>query len=75
MHLLNEKRMAELNALGEKARMVRLNPYFLNQSFMMVPYGMGNSPTILVEADVILFSEVLRDGLRDLLRNADEQAA
>ena len=67
--------MAGLNALGEKARMARLNRYLLKHSFMMAPYGVGNPPAALVEADVIHFSKVLRHGLRDLQRNADEQAA
>lgn len=122
MRLLNEKRMAELNALGDKARdalrtamaevgfagqvtgtgslfrlylnnrplsdyrsayveadesarMARLNRFFLNHGFMMAPYGMGNLSTALVEADINRLAEVLRDGLRDQLRNADEQAA
>jgi len=67
--------MAKLNALGEKARMARLSRYLLNHSFMMAPYGMGIPPAALVEANVIRFSKVLRHGLRDLQRNADEQAA
>ena len=122
MRLLDEKRLAELNALGEKARealraamadagvagqvtgagslfrlylnnrplsdyrsayvdadekarMARLNSYFLNHGFMMAPYGMGNLSTALVEADIIRFADVLRDGLRDLLRNTDDEAA
>ena len=55
--------------------MARLNRYLLKHSFMMAPYGMGNPPAALVETDVIRFSKVLRYGLRDLQRNADEQAA
>ena len=42
---------------------------------MMAPCGMGNLSTALVEADIIRFADVLRDGLRDLLRNADDEAA
>ena len=53
----------------------RLNSYFLNHGFMMAPYGMGNLSTALVEDDIIRFADVLRDGLRDLLRNADDEAA
>lgn len=72
-HPLSDYRSAYVNA-DEKARMARLNRYFLNHGFMLAPYGMGNLSTEVVEDDVIRFAEVLRDGLCDLRRNANEGA-
>ena len=64
---LSDYRLAYVDA-DKKEYMVRLNRYFLNHSFMMAPYGMGNVSTALVGAHVI------QDGLCDLLRNSDKQA-
>ena len=59
----------------EKAQMARLNRYFLNHGFRMASYGMGNLSTVITEDDVNHLASVLRDGLEDLSRNVDDEAA
>jgi glutamate-1-semialdehyde 2,1-aminomutase len=59
----------------EKARMARLSRYLLNHGVLMAPYGMGNLSTAITEGDVDELARVMRDGLEDLARNVDDEAA
>lgn len=59
----------------EKAQMGRLSRYLLNHGVMMAPYGMGNLSTVHTEDDVDHLAGALRDGLEDLFRNVEEEAA
>jgi glutamate-1-semialdehyde 2,1-aminomutase len=69
---LKDYRSAFVDA-DEKARMARLSRYFLNRGFMLAPYGMGNLSTAIDEADIARLATVLRDGLRALQRNTDDE--
>ena len=71
---LSDYRSAFPNA-REKVQMARLSRHVLNHGIMMAPYGMGNVSTVHTDEDVDHLAGVVRDGLVELFRNVEEEAA
>ena len=71
---LSDYRSAFSNA-REKAQMARLSRHVLNHGIMMAPYGMGNVSTVHTDGDLDHLAGVVRDGLVELFRNVEEEAA